>query len=364
MTTKVVHLVYSFGCGGLEKVIVNLVNYSNEFDVEHIIISLTDDLSMAEQLQEKCAIYQLEKKQGNDFSSHKKLYQLLKNLKPDVFHTYNFGTIEYQLTAKFLGVGLLIHSDHGRGGDDPDGKNIQHNIFRYFVAKLINRYIVVSLDLYQWIKDVIRVKKKNLFLVFNGVKVKPYTFEPSDSVKSFVTVGRLESVKNQKLLIDSYLKAKTIEPRLKLTKLDIIGDGPLFDEMEGYIKEKNAENSISLKGYQEDVDAFLENSDVFLLSSNYEAMPLTILEAMAKRVPVVCTDVGGISTFITPKEAWFVEPNNVAKLADAIISAFQDKQSRLEKASNAYRLVKESYSIESMVNKYMEIYQVSKFKAL
>ena len=99
VTKSIVHLVYSFGCGGLEKVIANLINHSTEYDVEHVLISLTDDISMLEQVDKKIKFFVLGKKSGNDIRTHVKLFSLLKEIKPQTINTYNFGTIEYHLLS-------------------------------------------------------------------------------------------------------------------------------------------------------------------------------------------------------------------------------------------------------------------------
>ena len=154
VTKSIVHLVYSFGCGGLEKVIANLINHSTEYDVEHVLISLTDDISMLEQVDKKIKFFVLGKKSGNDIRTHVKLFSLLKEIKPQTINTYNFGTIEYHLVAKLAGVPIRVHSDHGRGGDDPAGRNKLHNTFRKFIANFITEYIVVSYDLFQWVLNL------------------------------------------------------------------------------------------------------------------------------------------------------------------------------------------------------------------
>lgn len=135
---KVVHLVPSFGCGGLEKVIVNLVNNSQQYDVRHVLISLTTEFGMIKAFDVPVDVYCIGKKPGKDITSHIKLFRLLKRIKPVAFHSYNFGTIEYHLIAKLAGVTTTVHCDHGRGGDDPKGLNQFNNRFRKIISLFIN----------------------------------------------------------------------------------------------------------------------------------------------------------------------------------------------------------------------------------
>jgi hypothetical protein len=79
MKRKVVHLVYSLGFGGLEQVIVNLINNSTEYNVQHYIITLTAEQDLYETIKPNVEIYNLEKKPGKDLSIHWKLYKLLRS---------------------------------------------------------------------------------------------------------------------------------------------------------------------------------------------------------------------------------------------------------------------------------------------
>lgn len=358
MTNKVVHLVYSFGCGGLEKVIANLINNSEEYDVEHVLVSLTDDISMLDQVDTKIQVFVLDKKSGNDAKTHIKLFSLLRKLKPQAINTYNFGTIEYHLVAKLAGVPVRVHSDHGRGGDDPLGKNKLHNMFRRFISHFITEYVVVSYDLFQWIQNDIKVKSSKLTLLFNGVVVPQDKNANINDPKVFVTIGRLDKVKNQKLLIDAFAQAVKSIPSFDQCTLNIVGDGPLFNELQLQIESLNMQNHIHLLGFRDDITAILDESDIFVLSSLYEAMPMTILEAMANKTPVICTNVGGISQFITEEQAWFVESENAEELKNKFNEVKDQKEKKLLKVNKAYNLVHEKYAVKQMVKAYMEKYKI------
>jgi hypothetical protein len=83
MKRKVVHLVYSLGFGGLEQVIVNLINNSTEYNVQHYIITLTAEQDLYEAIKPNVEIYNLEKKPSKDLSIHWRLYKLLRSFYND-----------------------------------------------------------------------------------------------------------------------------------------------------------------------------------------------------------------------------------------------------------------------------------------
>ena len=361
MNKKILHLVYSMGYGGLEQVIVNLINNSEKYNVEHCIVTLTDEQEICNQISPPCKIFNLGKKPGKDFSIHWKLFKLLRKLKVDVFHTYNFGTVEYHYIAKLAGVKRQVHCEHGRGGDDPDGMNYWHNLIRNFSINFMQKYIVVSPDLYNWALKTLRIDQNKLSIIYNGVNLDEYY--PSDkksSIFTICTVGRANKVKNQELLIESFNKILNEYPHFIHTKLKIVGGGPELHALQQKVSELKLKDYIDLTGYRNDVAEIMRNSDLFVLSSVYEAMPMTILEAMACGLPVISTNVGGVSHMISENEAWLVESNNAVELARTIYNVYLDKQGRETKSHLGRALVMKKYSIDRMVDEYMSIYGCEK----
>ena len=359
MTKKILHLVYSMGCGGLEKVIVNLINGSKDYSCEHIIVILTPEHELVSLIDGKVTVYCVNKKPGKDIHCHWRLYKLFRKLRPDVLNTYNFGTIEYQMVAKMAGIHLGIHSDHGRGGDDSLGKNGRNNLVRRFMSRFIDVYVVVSKDLYYWVKNDIRIESKQIKIVQNGVAIENYSERrSSETAFTFCTVGRLDEIKNQILMIKAYHRALETSPELLVTKLQLVGDGPMRDVLKALVLSLQLENNVELMGYREDIANILSMANAFVLSSNYEAMPMTILEAMASHVPVVTTDVGGIRHFISDQEATFVEAGNEQLLAEKFIELYQHPKNYQGKINKAYKLVSDNYSLQNMCKIYMDIYEV------
>jgi glycosyltransferase involved in cell wall biosynthesis len=252
-----------------------------------------------------------------------------------------------------------VHSDHGRGGDDPAGKNKLHNFFRKFIANFITEYVVVSYDLFKWIINDINISRNKVALLFNGVAVPEQIEHSSASPKTFVTVGRLDKVKNQKLLIDAFAQAVQTLDGFEHCILNIVGDGPLYNELLSQINSLNMNDSIHLLGFRNDITSILKDSDIFVLSSVYEAMPMTILEAMANKTPVICTNVGGISKFISEEQAWFVESKNCKALANKLNEVRKNDECRLEKVTNAFTLVSDKYEMKQMVKVYMAKYGIT-----
>lgn len=356
MKKKVVHIVYSMGCGGLEKVIVNLINGSSEA-LDHTIITLVSDFEMIELIDAPVKVYCVDKAPGKDIGCHFRIFKLLRKIRPDVVNTYNFGTIEYQLMAALAGVKRKVHSDHGHGGDAADGLNKKNNAIRRFCSRWVDDYVVVSQDLFDWVKQVVKVKAKRIHIVQNGVPIPQTSNKLSHEGIVFCTVGRLDPIKNQTLLIQAFARVAKQYSNKQVT-LKVVGDGKERSTLEELVSQLDLENQVQFLGYRDDIQQQLLTSDVFVLSSHYEAMPMTILESMAAKVPVVTTDVGGIKHFIGEDNAIFVEPGNAEALAEAMISAAQYTPQRAAALESSYQLVVDKYSLEAMCKTYCQIYDV------
>jgi sugar transferase (PEP-CTERM/EpsH1 system associated) len=360
MSKKVMHLVYSLGIGGLERVIVNLVNHSEGEKVHHFLVTQTPNVSLASELPASIEIFCLNKAEGNDIKSHFRLFKLLKKLKPDVLHTYNFGTLEYQVTALLAGVPCRIHAEHGRETSDPSGKSKSHDYFRYLVSHVLTYFVVVSPDLQEWALKQVHIKKSKIRLVYNGVPQQPLPVRHQDEQAPFVivTAGRLSEVKNQHLLLSAF--ALFLDKGLtENTELWIIGEGHLKKVLEQKAIELGIQNKVTLWGARDDVIDLFAKSDVFALTSVYEAMPMTILEAMSVACPVISTDVGGVSNILFHnKNGLLVEPSNAVAIANALQALFSSKALRDELGNNGYNCITSKYSVNAMSQTYLELYGI------
>ena len=130
---RVVHLVFSFATGGMEKGICTTINHgSSEF--EHIIVCLTSSEEMARRLPQGTRVISMDKKPGNSFTFLYRLSRLLKQLQPAVIHTRNWSGIDGVLAARAGGIKTIFHGEHGWGMDDPYGMNPKRGWIRRFAV--------------------------------------------------------------------------------------------------------------------------------------------------------------------------------------------------------------------------------------
>lgn len=355
---RVVHLTPSFGCGGLERVIANLIHHNQDPRVEHIVVSLSPDTSFSSQLPPGTRCVSIHKKEGLDLLAHFRLAKMLRKFKATALHTYNFATLEYHAIACFCGIKTHVHADHGLGGDDPEGKNVVHNVFRRSISTLIDHYVVVSNDLREWAIGTIGIPERKVSLITNGVPLPeptPLPEKPAGEL-SLVIVGRLAPVKNHARLLDAIAHNQRENPEQRIW-CDIVGDGELMQSLQDKSQTLPNPEQIRFHGLQDNVLPFLERSDALILSSDYEAMPMTVLEAMAANRAVICPLVGGVSGFLSEDDACLVPGHDTIALAKAIFSLSSvPSSSYADRVARARERVASTYAVSIMVDKYNALY--------
>ncbi|MCD6588237.1 MAG: glycosyltransferase family 4 protein [Candidatus Fermentibacteraceae bacterium] len=140
------------------------------------------------------------------------------------------------------------------------------------------------------------------------------------------TVIRLASQKHPEAIVDVASKVRKLFPDVKFM---IVGDGPLADYMKHYIAEMNLKENFMMLGSRKDVAEILPAFDVFLLTSRSEGLPRAMLEALAVKIPVVATDVGGIAELVNGlKNGFLCSHGDIDCLATGVIKLLESPELR------------------------------------
>ena len=139
----------------------------------------------------------------------------------------------------------------------------------------------------------------------------------------------------------------------------IIGEGPEKQNLEQLARKYRLENHIMFGGYQKQAAAYLPYGTVFVLPSLTEGLPITLLEAMRAKVPIVATRVGGIPNVLDEGtvSSILVEPMEVTALMTAIETLIHDQRYRIRLSENAYQTLINKYSSTIMAQEYGNVYK-------
>ncbi len=355
----VVHLIYRFDIGGLERVMVNCINAMQDNNYQHVVIALTEVSDFVQHLNNSVEVHQLNKKSGKDLASHCRLFKLLRQIKPNILHTYNLAAIEYHLVAKLAGVKGHIHAEHGRDNADPQGLNKKHNLLRKLMSPFIDYFVAVSTDLADWLKETVEIPSKKVNLIRNGINTDSfYRQRADDDVVRFIHVARFDLVKDQAGLITAF--AQLLQDSDIKAHLMLVGDGEQMSPLKSLVQQLNINEYVEFTGAKNNIAELLSNADVFVLSSIAEGIPMTVLEAMASSLPVISTHVGGLPELIIPHEnGLLVEKQNSEQLSLAMENYVNNRDFIEQHGKRAKLFIEDNYSEKNMVSEYLNLYNKS-----
>jgi glycosyltransferase involved in cell wall biosynthesis len=161
-----------------------------------------------------------------------------------------------------------------------------------------------------------------------------------------ICVAFLDEQKGHRYLLEAMLKVRVAFPE---TLLLLVGDGSLCQNLAREVEDKQLTSTVRFLGRRTDIPLILAASDLFVLPSLWEGLPLVLTEAGAIGLPVVATHVDGIPEVIKDgATGLLVPPANSERLAEAILTLLYDPARRLEMGKRARQLMREQFSISQI----------------
>lgn len=358
---KVAHVLFHFGIGGLENGLVNLINGLDPARYRHVLVCLTDfDEVYARRLRtDNFELRALHKQPGHDPAVWWRMWQLLRELRPDVLHTRNFVALEMQLVGLMAGVRGRVHGEHGWDVQDLDGTVRKYQLARRVIGSVVHRFIALSQDLERYLLGPVGLPRGKVLQRYNGVdcaRFHPVAAPPGPVVIG--TVGRMKAVKNQPLLCRAFVALLARRSDLAgRVRLRLVGSGPLRAACEDIVAAAGLADAVDFTGDSERVEDELCHMHVFVLPSRAEGISNTILEAMASGLPVVATAVGGNPELVVDGSTGCLVPgDDVEALAGAIESYLDEPERRRQHGAQGRRLALERFSLDGMIAAYDDIY--------
>ena len=290
-----------------------------------------------------------------DYRAYLEIVDILREVKPDLVHCHSSKAgILGRLAAHRLGI-KNIFTAHGWAFTDgtPPLKKSLGILLEWLLAHWTDRIVTVSeADRKLAIRYHISPAEK-LVTVHNGIMNMPVTPGDTNNVRpvTLIMVARFAPQKDFSLLIDA---AAGIDINFRLL---LVGDGPQFKEMKQKANRIGIAGKTNFTGSRTDIDELLDSSDIFVLSSNWEGLPISILEAMRSGLPVIASDVGGVGEAVTNNECGIlVERGNMIELRDAIKTLLDDTDKREQMGQNARARFEKSFTSEVMLSQLKDEY--------
>lgn len=246
----------------------------------------------------------------------------------------------FVVLAKIFGKKTVAHF---HAGDVDEYLEKQSNLGRNFISWAIaqsDKLIAVSKDSAEKLQKL--APKNEIEVIVNAIDTKPFAFSPNrfenrSKIVRLLFVGAMGKLKGETDLADAI---KIISTKNMDFRVSFLGFGG--ENLQKYCAEIGIENFIEFVGAVSLTErlAFFENADIFVLPTLAEAMPMSVIEAMAAGLPIVSTTVGGIPELVEESEEGFlIEPSNARKLAEKLSILISDKDLRIKMGKKAQEKV-------------------------
>ena len=202
--------------------------------------------------------------------------------------------------------------------------------------------------------------------VLNGVNVRSYDPDKHDGAAvraqwgvpaDAPLVGTVAVFRAQKQLLRWLDVAHRVHEVVPEAHFLIVGDGPLRDEIEAGVRERGMDDVVHLAGLQEETRPYFAAFDAYLMTSQFEGLPIALLEAMAMAVTPVVTAVGGIPELVTHEANGYARPYGAFEdLADDLVRSLSDASHRRALGAAARRTVVDGFSMQRMQGELEAIY--------
>jgi glycosyltransferase involved in cell wall biosynthesis len=256
-----------------------------------------------------------------DQATIKKIKKLIELENFDVIHSHDYKSLFYiNKISKLLNI-PVIHHVHGALGNTFQEKI--YGVIEGWLMRGVSKIITVSNE-----------QKHNLengcycyppiLQVNNGTVIKDLQVnKTSTDCLRIVMVARLTEEKNHLMAINliEVLKSKGIN-----VSLTLLGDGPLKETLKHEVSSRSISEHINFVGFTRDVNTWLDSSDVLLITSKTEGMPMNMLEAMERALPIISSPVGEIPRLILESGCGRVF-NGMDELTEIMISLSEDRES-------------------------------------
>jgi glycosyltransferase involved in cell wall biosynthesis len=369
---KIAYLIDGLSMGGAERLMVPILKHLSRNDFEPYVcaLQLKDGNPLAEEIRAlRVSVDCLHIKYLRDLDGLPKVVGYLKRMGADLVHTQlEMSDILGNLSAKLLRLPSVC-TIHVMPSLDVKTKTKLHQKVEWFaLRRFCDRVIAVSEEARQYHIAISGASPKQVSTIYNGIDISDFQGMdqaheraavraefgiPSDA-KVFVTVAVLRPQKGIQFMVQALPAVRAVFPN---TYYLIVGSGMHRETLLEEAQKNGVNDRVIFAGMRKDIPRLLTASDVFVLPTLTEALPTVLAEAMAAKLPIVATPVGGIPEMITEgQNGCFVQPEDVAGLANACIHLMNDSQKRLSMGARGWEIVNETFNVERQVDRLKQLY--------
>ena len=348
---KLAIIISRFAIGGAENMVYELIKKIDQSRFEvHVICYMPRCNTTLEMKAEKiCSIHYLDIFGHVGFSEIKKVSDALSRIKPDVVHAH-LGGVVFGAIWTIIHRKPLVVTIHTKPEQEFTAKIKCLLKCRMFQKKWV--LAAVSQENEKLVKQFYQIKDDRCVCVANGVDVSRF-YRKGHERFTVINLARQDENKNQAAILRCFAR---IHQKYGNTQLILAGDGPMHQHLVDLANELGIQKAVLFPGMVSNAEDYYAVSDLYVQSSHTEAMPLSVLEAMAAGLPIVSTDVGGLRD-VVQGNGILVPDHDEQAIFDAILRILSASDHERDVMSKISQTLVEKYSSKMMSEQYMELYE-------
>jgi glycosyltransferase involved in cell wall biosynthesis len=358
--------------GGSEKIVLELARHLDRSRFNIYSVSFSGG-ALEKSFSETCnGVFRIEKKNGFDPGALLKISRLIRENRIDVVNAHHYMPFFYSYPgAKMFHRRRLIYTEHSV----PEVEGICSSMHRHLGNLMFHQtdaIVGVSEEIAERFKSAFPGHGGKTVTIPNGIDVKRFAacarrgrmrsewgFLPEDFVIG--CVANFRGVKNHLCLLRAFRLLSAAYSHLRLV---LVGRGypndaeNTEDQVKRYVRENHLDDRVLFTGYREDIPEILDSLNIFCLPSFSEGLPVSILEAMAARVPVVGSNVQGIREVLFPERTGLLfPPDDPDALARTMERLMKQSELRRDLSEHAFRYVCETHGLARWVATYEHLFE-------
>ena len=356
----VMHLTWALVAGGAETYALTVASGLDRLHYRPLMCGMDGGGALEPEIMRRgIPFFVMNRRPGIDLKLMWQLGRLFRREKVQVIHTHHFNQLFYSLpAAKLLGI-RVIHTEHS-----VEAYKKRHLRWALRLMSLLcHRVTAIGTDGENILRDKVGISPRRLQVIRAAVDLERFQVDRKAARESLglkadeqvaVIVARLYPEKNHPLLLEAFAQVKQKLPQARLL---VVGDGVQQQLIEQTIARLGLGEQVRLLGVRRDIPLILAASDVAVLCSDREGLPIAVLEAMAARLPVVATSVGDMHRVVHDGESGLlVPPGDAARLAQALLDLLENRDRASQMGQAARKLVEQNYNLLQMVAAHEKLY--------
>ena len=366
---KIVHVISTCGAGGAEVFVKELIKQLKFIghDVELWVMSRVIDTDLVNE-----QVLNFEKLFISELNSydipvkflnkrlHKDWIKTTRNLreqyyrfKPEIVHAH-LESVTFHVVKAFSSKTNIVQTIHS---------SVIHYPFlqKMYLQKSISRYVAISNKVRSILINSLNLKPEKIVTIYNGIDLNKFKINRKNNteVKKIISIGRLTKAKDYPNLFKALdiLIQKLNKENIPLPSVNIVGTGEIEKELKALTKKMNLGHIVSFLGVRQDIPELLKESDIYVMSSEWEGLSISLIEALTSGIPIVATNAGSNNEVIENDVSGIIVPTKDPEaLAEGIYNLIIDKDLRDRLSKEAIKR-SELFAIENCAKKHVEMYK-------